>query len=62
MTLETIKQRAKSLGLTRQEIAALVGVSRFTVWRWFTGRTNISMKDFIRLEEQITKLERDENK
>ena len=57
MTLETIKQRAKALGLTRQEIADLVGVSRFTVWRWFTGRTNISMKDFIRLEEQISKLE-----
>ena len=57
MTLETIKQRAKALGLTRQHIADLVGVSRFTVWRWFTGRTNISMKDFIRLEEQISKLE-----
>lgn len=44
MTPAELRSLIAAAGLTRLQVAALLGVSPVTVWRWLNGHTVISRK------------------
>lgn len=52
MTPAALKRIRRELGLTQQELAALVGVGRIAVARWETGARGIS-EPIARLVQRI---------
>ena len=51
MNAEEIKSLRKSLGLTQDQFASMIGVAPFTVRRWEAGKFNPSLLALKRLEK-----------
>lgn len=57
MTPADLKAKREAMGLTQTELAAAIGVTWTTVWRWEKGRVPISRT----VERLLTLLAREEN-
>jgi DNA-binding transcriptional regulator YiaG len=53
-----LTRRREALGLSRAELADLIGVNSATVWRWEEGRFNPSGLALRQLETTLRRLER----
>lgn len=51
--METLRRLLEQRGVTRDELAEMVGVSRQTVSGWITGKSDPSPANVFRLEEVL---------
>lgn len=45
-----MQQLREALGLSREEVGQILGYSRWTIWRWETGRAEVDQLALIQLQ------------